>query len=145
MERQGLISILLVEDDADDLFILQHAFSRAAPDVDLSVCRDGEEAVAFLSARATPDAAGRPLLVVLDLKLPRRNGFEVLAWMRSEPVFATLPVVIHSSSQEKRDMDHAYALGANVYLAKQIDLGGLVAVVGGIVAYARAAALARIA
>jgi CheY-like chemotaxis protein len=134
--------ILHVEDDPNDVFFVRRAFAKASPEVTLFNAVDGEEARAFLEGRAPFEArAGHPppALVLMDLKLPRMNGHEVLEWMRAQPALATVPVVILSSSSEKTDMERAYGLGANAYLTKQGDLNELVDIVRGIAVYATTA------
>lgn len=131
--------ILHVEDDPNDVFFVRRAFSKVSPEVALFNAVDGEEAKAFLEGRAPfEDRAAHPLpsLVLMDLKLPRMNGHEVLEWMRAQPSLAAIPVVILSSSSERTDMERAYGLGANAYLTKQGDLNELVGIVKGIAAYA---------
>lgn len=94
----------------------------------MKVVRDGEEAVAYLAGdgvygdrRAHP----LPVLVLLDLKLPRRSGFEVLEWIRRHPMLRRLPVVVLTSSRETEDIDRAYSLGASSYIAKPVAHEGL--------------------
>lgn len=108
--------ILLVEDDPDDVFFLQEAFKKAGLAGALRVARDGEEAVAYLLGKDP-----RPSLVLLDLKLPRRSGLEVLEWRRGEPGMTAIPVVVLTSSVSETDVRRAYELGANAYLVKPIE------------------------
>lgn len=134
------VPILLVEDDADDTFFIGHAFANVAPDVALHVCRDGEAAVSYLSGLAPYDDRSlhpTPALVILDLKLPRMNGVELLQWIRRQDVYQGLPVVVHSSSRQRSDIDRAYYLGANAYLAKEVDVTRLVELARGLVVYAQ--------
>jgi CheY-like chemotaxis protein len=113
-------SILVVEDDADDAFLVRRAFAKEYPQVKLHFASDGEEAVAYLS-REAPPAAALPDIVLLDLKLPRMSGLEVLQWMRATPRLRRLPVVVLTSSRERRDVDAAYDSGANSYLVKPVS------------------------
>jgi len=132
-------NVLLVEDDPNDRLILQHAFERAAPEIDLRMAVDGDDALNYLSGRLPyADRIAHPLpqIVLLDLKLPRRSGIELLKWIREGRELRGLPVFIFSSSQERRDIDLAYALGANGYLVKQVDIRALREIVRGIGAYA---------
>src|SRR2546421_2945997 len=120
----GLV-ILHVEDDPNDLFFVQHAFNKVTPTATLHDVRDGELATRYLSGQPPYEDRGRhptPDLVLMDLKLPKRNGHEVLEWIRSQPGMRTMPVVILSSSTERSDIERAYRLGANAYVAKQGDL-----------------------
>ena len=124
--------ILLVEDDSNDVALIRRAFARAGLDVRLHSVEDGEAAVQYLSgAGPYADRAAHPLpdVVLLDLKLPRRSGLEVLAWVRGVARLKRLPVVVLTSSRESTDVNGAYDLGANSYLVKPgsfEDLLGLV-------------------
>jgi CheY-like chemotaxis protein len=116
--------ILLVEDDPDDVFFLQRAFTKAGRGEALRVVRDGDEAVAYLSgtdAFADRGLFPLPSLILLDLKLPRKSGFEVLEWCRRKSGLSRIPVVVLTSSQSQADVARAYDLGANSYLVKPID------------------------
>jgi len=116
--------VLVVEDNPDDAFLIRRAFTRGYPDVALHLVDDGEAATAFLEAAEAGggDAPGPlPDLMLLDLKLPRMSGFEVLRWLRSVPRLRRLPVVVLTSSRERSDVDQAYDLGANSYLVKPVS------------------------
>jgi DNA-binding response OmpR family regulator len=110
--------LILIEDDANDVLLFQKAIAKSGLDVELVVLRDGEKAISYLSGETDPNAAINPDLVLLDLKLPRKSGFEVLEWIKNHPNLHTTPVVILSSSKQTQDVDHAYKLGANSYLVK---------------------------
>lgn len=113
--------VLLVEDNEDDALMLQRAFQKAGISILISRVRDGMAAIEYLSGSGPfRDRAEYPVprLVLLDLKLPKRSGFEVLAWLRSQPEFEALPVTILTSSSEEEDVVRAYRLGANSYLQK---------------------------
>lgn len=114
-------TILLVEDDPNDVLLMQRALRDVGLLDSLRVVKDGDEAVAYLSGK--DDYADRerfpiPALVLLDLKVPRRSGHEVLGWLRSQPGLRRLPVVVLSASEQRSDIDKAYDLGANSYLVK---------------------------
>ncbi len=114
--------ILLVEDDANDVVLTERAFQRANVANELHVVRDGAEAVAYLLG--TPGGPGpRPLpaVVLLDLKLPKIEGHEVLRRIRADERTRRLPVVILTSSREERDLMQGYELGANSYIRKPVD------------------------
>jgi CheY-like chemotaxis protein len=116
--------ILLVEDDPDDVALIQRAFQRAGSTAPMNVVQDGEEAVAYLSGTGEyGDRASHPMpvLVLLDLKLPRRSGLDVLRWLRAEPALRRLPVVVLTSSRESADVGKAYDCGANSYLVKPVS------------------------
>ena len=112
------LSILLADDDESDIMLLQRAFKQAAIDNPVEIVRDGEEAIGFLSAPRLQPNDRMPALVILDVKMPRRTGMEVLEWMRAQPALSCLPVVIFSSSEHPADVERAYSLGANAYLVK---------------------------
>jgi CheY-like chemotaxis protein len=129
----GLPVILLVEDNPDDVLLARRALKKAALAVSMSVVADGDEAVAYLDGSGPfGERACHPLpaLVLLDLKLPKRPGLEVLRWIRSRPELATTPVVVLTSSSEDEDIQKAYALGANSYLQKPVAFNGLVQLLG---------------
>ena len=115
--------ILLVEDNPDDVFLIERAFRRASLVGPIHVA-DGEAAVEYLSGSGPyADRTRHPLpsLMVLDLKLPRKSGLEVLAWLRQQPILARLPVVVLTSSAENADINRAYDLGVNSYLVKPVS------------------------
>jgi len=124
--------ILLVEDDDDDETLLKLALSRNGMAVPLTVARDGREALDFLEGKGR--FAGRrpddpPALILLDLKMPKVGGLEVVRQVRRSPATRAVPVVILTSSNEPQDIEQAYALGANSYLLKPVDLASLVELV----------------
>jgi CheY-like chemotaxis protein len=126
-------SILVAEDDSADAYFLQRAFSRSGIPVRLQFVRDGQEAVDYLRGEgpfADRSVHPMPHLVLLDLKMPRLNGFDVLEWIRQEPAFKHLMVVIFSASDEPRDIGRAYTLGANEYLVKPHSIEELNRLVG---------------
>ena len=121
-------TILLVEDNEDDALLIQRAFRRIGSVHPMRRLSDGEQALAYLAgegAYADREAHPLPDLILLDLKLPRRSGFEVLEWLRGQPGLRRLPVVVLTSSRESRDVDRAADLGANSYLVKPVDFDAL--------------------
>ena len=122
-------TILLVEDNEDDILLIQRAFRRANLTNPLQVVRDGDQAIAYLGGEGQfHDRAAfpLPLLVLLDLKLPRRSGHEVLAWMRAQAGLRRIPVVVLTSSQEQIDVNRVYDLGGNSYLVKPVEFEALI-------------------
>lgn len=120
--------ILLVEDDSNDVLLIERTFSQSKVDIPLRVVRDGDDAVTYLLGEGMyRDRSQYPLpsLVLLDLKLPRRSGLEVLEWMRQQPVIRRIPVVVLTSSRENTDIDRAYELGVNSYLQKPVSYDAL--------------------
>ena len=133
--RQPLI---VVEDDGNDVVLLQRAFRKSNLLNPLVFLPDGEVARAYLAGEGRyADRAVHPLpvLMLLDLKLPRLSGLELLEWTREQPVLRTLPVVILTSSREGRDLERAYALGANSYLVKPVAFESLLELVRAIGLY----------
>ncbi|MBD2101363.1 response regulator [Leptolyngbya sp. FACHB-261] len=131
-------TILLVEDDPADVFRIQRAFRRANLASPLEVVMDGEKAIQYLSGQGPYQDRERyplPTLVLLDLKLPRYSGFEVLSWLRQESDVKNLLVVVLTSSDQQIDIERAYELGANSYLAKPPEPNALVEMVQAIGLY----------
>lgn len=113
--------VLLAEDDPNDVFFMQRALSKAAASVPLHVVTNGNEAQEYLAGSGKfSDRTEFPLpsLVLLDLKMPFKDGFEVLEWMRSQPLLKDLPVAVLTSSAEDRDRQRAVELGAKAYFVK---------------------------
>jgi two-component system, response regulator len=120
----GDLDILLVEDNQDDMDLALHALQREKLANRLFVARDGEEALDFLFCRgafAKRSFDHPPKLVLLDLKLPKVDGMEVLKQVKSDPRTKNIPVVIMTSSKEERDLVSGYNLGANSYIQKPVD------------------------
>jgi two-component system response regulator len=111
------IEILLVEDNPNDVQLTLHALKRYGLSNRIQVVRDGAEALEFLFAKG----ADVPKVVMLDLKLPRVDGIEVLRAVRADPRTRTIPVVVLTSSAEERDIAETYHLGANSYIVKPVD------------------------
>ncbi len=116
--------ILIAEDREDDVVLMRRAFEKANVVNPLHFVRDGEEAIAYL--RGEPPYANRdefplPDLLLLDLKMPKIDGFEVLEWMRDQPGLKALRVVVLTSSEEMGDVNRAYSLGANSFLVKPVQ------------------------
>lgn len=114
-------SILLVEDNPDDVALILHAFKRAQIANPLHVVTDGEQAMSYLEGSPPHDDRTRhplPSLVLLDLKLPRRSGFEVIEAAKAQAQLRIIPIVVLTSSNQNEDMRRAYELGANGYLVK---------------------------
>ena len=124
-------TVLYVEDEENDVFIMRYAWKKAGLLNPLQVVGDGEEALAYLAgqgAYANRREYPLPCLVLLDLKLPKLSGFEVLRWIRKQPAIHTLQVVVLSSSNQPLDVHTAHACGANAFLLKPPSANGLVEV-----------------
>jgi|SRR6185436_5643916 len=114
-------TILLVEDEENDVFFLKHAFQEVGILNPLQVAEDGKEAMDYLSGKgeyADRERFPFPCLMLLDMKLPRVMGLEVLKWVREQPELRTLIVIVLTSSRLEPDIEQAYQLGANAYLVK---------------------------
>ena len=128
--REGVI--LLAEDDPNDVLLIQRAFQRTHLANPVQVVRDGEEALAYLSGQgafADRERHPLPVLMLMDLKMPRKTGLEVLAWLRQQPVLKRLPVIVLTSSNQSPDINRAYELGANSYLVKPAGFDSLLELV----------------
>lgn len=124
----NLNPILLVEDNENDIIFMKRMMRVTEIHHPLKVVTDGQQAIDYLAG--TESFADRvefplPCLVLLDLKLPRKDGLEVLKWIRQSPAHQTLVVLILSTSKEPHDIERAYRLGANAYLVKPHDVGQL--------------------
>ena len=124
--REGVI--LLAEDDPNDVLLIQRAFQRNLVANPVQVVRDGDEAVAYLSGQAPFADRERhplPVLMLMDLKMPRKSGLEVLEWVRQQPGLKRLPIIVLTSSNQTPDINRAYELGANSYLVKPAGFDSL--------------------
>lgn len=122
MSEQAVI--LLAEDREDDILLIRRAFSRGNIPNPIQVVRDGEEAILYLEGRgkyAHRDEYPLPALLLLDLKMPKKNGFEVIKWVRRRPALAALRILVLTSSESLRDVNLAYKLGANSFLVKPLE------------------------
>jgi CheY-like chemotaxis protein len=120
--------ILYVEDEKNDIFFMQHALAQAGVPNPLVTATDGQAAIDYLSGQdkyADRNQYPMPGLVLLDLKMPKQLGLEVLKWIRHHPGCHTLPVVIFTSSSRELDIQQSYTLGANAYVVKPAMLGEL--------------------
>ena len=127
-----LRAILIVEDSPDDLLLIRRALDRGQIANPVHVVPDGEEAISYLAGENRYADRARfpvPALVLLDLRLPRKSGFEVLRWIRGHAEISRLPVVVLSSSQAENEIGRAYDLGANSYLVKPVSADALVRLV----------------
>lgn len=124
----GLKRILLVEDDPKDVELTMTGLSEYNLANEVVVARDGEEALDFLFRRGkyADRPNGNPAVMLLDLKLPKVNGFEVLEKVRADENLNLLPVVVLTSSNEERDLVRSYKLGVNAYVTKPVDFHNFV-------------------
>jgi CheY-like chemotaxis protein len=125
--------IMLVEDNPIDLDLTRRAFLRHKLVNRIEVARDGEEALAFIPRWEAGEPV--PILILLDLKLPKIDGLEVLRRLKSHPKYRTIPVIILTTSAELRDIQEAYELGGNSYIVKPVDFDKFVDVASQIEIY----------
>src|ERR1051325_6341901 len=136
--NRSLFTVLQVDDDRNDLLLMRPALELAKLPVNILCASDGAEAMDYLAGNgihADRDRYPMPSLILLDLKMPRKNGFEVLQWIRCQPKLKRLPVAVFTSSIHGADIDRAYDCGANSYLIKPVTLDALVELVTGLVYY----------
>jgi CheY-like chemotaxis protein len=110
--------ILLIEDNAGDIELAREALSEIAPQVELSIARDGVEATEFLRRRGRFNSAPAPDLILLDLNLPKKNGREVLRDVKGDPALRHIPVIVFTGSEADEDIRSSYDLHANGYVTK---------------------------
>ena len=124
--------MLMAEDDDNDVFFVERALRQAQITHPVRRVRNGEEAIAYLRGDGQyrdRDQFPLPQFLLLDLKMPRKNGFEVIEWVRQQPGLKRLPIVVLTSSREDPDVNRAYELGANTYLVKPVKFENLVEMV----------------
>jgi hypothetical protein len=126
---QGARPILVVEDNPMDLDFMLQAFEEHGVINPVRVCRDGEEALQFIDAHPTPQDKDFPLLVLLDLRLPKVDGIDVLRIARQNPVWKKIPFIAVTTSRENTDISRAYELGINSYIVKPVDFAAFTEVV----------------
>lgn len=130
--------ILLAEDNEDHVMLIRRAFRASGLVNPMYVVNDGQEAISYLKGEgkyANRAEYPLPCLLLLDLKMPNKNGFEVLEWIRSQPAFKALRVVVLTTSGETGDINRAYRLGANSFLTKPMDFRDFVQLTSAIQGY----------
>jgi len=128
-ERSRSAEILLIEDNPGDVELIQEALQSGRVLNHISLAIDGEEAMAFLNRGCGYETAPRPDLILLDLNIPKKNGFEVLKEIKEHSSLSRVPVVILTSSQAGRDIIKSYDLSANCFISKPVDVDEFLAVV----------------
>lgn len=121
MKQDTMVRFLLVEDDDDHALLAERAIRKARIVNTIDRVRDGEEAIAYLKQEGKFEDAELPTVVLLDLKLPKKSGIEVLQEIRKDPNLAPLPVVVLTTSGNEKDISAAYGLNVNSYLRKPVD------------------------
>ncbi len=125
--------VLLVEDSVQDVELAREAFDQATNNVEMVVAGDGIEALSYLENTLTPgqkDAS--PVMVLLDIKMPRMGGLELLERIKTDLRLQNIPVVMFSSSMENTDLQRGYKLGANSYVVKPVNFTGYLAAIDSI-------------
>ena len=126
------IEVLLIEDDPGDVLITREAFEHYKIRNTLRVASDGQEGLDYLYQRGSHKGATRPDLILLDLNLPRKDGREVLADVKSDPALRSIPVVVLTTSKSEEDVLRSFDLHANAYVTKPVDFDRFIEVVRGI-------------
>lgn len=126
--ENGPPTLLIVEDNEDDIFFMERIFKQMGARCDFRFARDGVEAVDYLSGKGQfEDRVKHPLptIILMDLKMPRMNGFEVLEWMQKQPEIKLIPTIVVTSSTMQEDVTRAYRAGANAVMNKPVDKDSL--------------------
>ena len=121
---ETITTVLVAEDDEDDALILQRAFSQCGLPRPVHIVPDGGAAIQYLHGDGIyADRVAHPFpnMLLLDLKMPRVSGFEVLEWLNENPDYRVIPSIVWSASADRRDVKHAFCLGAHAYLCKPTD------------------------
>ena len=134
-KKMDFFDVLLVEDNAADILLLQEVLKDTDFNINLHVVNNGEDAMSFLHRIEPFTDAVRPDLVLLDLNLPRKNGFAVLEEIKQDSTLREIPVIILSTSQAQEDVSRSYQLHANCYICKPSDLGRFMSVIKNITKY----------
>jgi len=119
----GQVEILLVEDILDDVIMTKRALKKGKVSNNVNVVSNGVEALSYLRREESYADAPRPDLILLDLNMPKKDGREVLAEIKSDDQLKQIPVIVLTTSQAEQDILDAYSLHANCYIAKPVDLG----------------------
>jgi CheY-like chemotaxis protein len=127
--------VLFIEDNESDVLLLKRAFAQLGTHIPLLVLPDGQAALDYLEGSGIIRGPGKPSLILLDLKLPRKSGLDVLRSLKNAPEMKAIPVLVMSSSSERTDIDRVYALGADFYLVKPVEPERRVEMAGAIHAY----------
>lgn len=132
MTNENQYTVLLVEDNVADIILLEEAMDDSGMNIDLQVVHNGEEALKYLHRREPYGEAVIPALILLDLNLPRTDGFTVLAEIKQDKDLQQIPVIVLSTSQSEADINRSYRLHANCFITKPLGLDQFIHVVGSI-------------
>ena len=125
--------ILLVEDRSVDVDLTKRAFAKRKLLNPITIARDGEEVIALFDGWESGEPI--PICILLDLKMPKMNGLEVLRRLKSHPKFSTIPVIVLTTSTEDRDVEEAYKLGCNSYIVKPVEFDKFIDVASNVEVY----------
>lgn len=123
------VHVLLVEDNAADIDLTRETLASTRYNITLSVAKDGVEALELLHGAGNWSQPGYPTLILLDLNLPRKDGRQVLAVIKTDDLLRRIPVIVLSSSDSEKDITNCYSLGANCYIVKPVELRAYRAIV----------------
>lgn len=123
------VRVLLVEDSAADVRLVEEILSEEKIVIDLDIARDGQEAMEYLQEKLKKNSPNLPDLVILDLNLPRKDGREVLAEIKQHPELCSMPVLVLTTSKSPEDIQNSYKLNANCYVTKPLDLDQFVSLI----------------
>jgi chemotaxis family two-component system response regulator Rcp1 len=129
------LHLLLIEDNAGDVRLIREAFKTSGQQVELTVVRDGVDALEYLRSSGASPSASRPDLILLDLNLPRKSGREVLREVKADAGLSAIPVVVLTTSAADEDIAFSYRTHANTYIIKPVNLDRFLEVIGSIGAY----------
>jgi CheY-like chemotaxis protein len=132
MKMYKIKTILLAEDNPNDVELILEAFSQHNLVNNVQVVHDGAEALDFLyrKGKFANRSNGNPICVLLDIKMPKVNGLEVLRTIKNDPNFKTIPVIMLTSSKEEKDIIESYNIGVNAYIIKPVDFTQFIDVIG---------------
>ncbi len=146
---QVTMDILFIEDNDDDVEAVRRVFAKSGVEARLQLARDGQEALEVLRrayGRGLAESPTRPSLILLDLRLPKVDGMEVLRWLKAHPHLRCIPVVVLTGSGEEKPIRECMELGSNMYLLKPMNIADLMNIILGVQAYwVRADELGRLA
>ena len=114
--------LLIIEDNDGDILLLEEAFETTGCNWKHTILKDGEKAIRYLADLCSEEHQHRPDLILLDLNLPRKNGFEVLEFIKENPLLREIPTVVFSTSSSKKDITACYQRYANCYITKPVDI-----------------------
>lgn len=127
--NQTPVELLLIDDDDKDIFLTKRAFKKCNLPSQIQVAKDGEEGVALLRREKPYDTATRPDLILLDLNMPRMNGYEFLEIIKADDDLKSIPVIVMTMSQSDADMTKSYHRHASSFISKPIELDDFMAVI----------------